>query len=93
MAVCWFTPLKFKKGLKAVAGLVSRSASRKPGCTDHTFREIYRFVPGITKTQFPVPCFKVITKFSHLAFKAGVKQHIVFGGGRCSVTLLPRNDI
>src|SRR2546423_1321580 len=53
---------------------------------DHTFREIYRFLPRITKTQFPVPCFKVITKFSHLAFKAEVKQHIVFDGGRCSVT-------
>src|SRR6476646_10358530 len=53
---------------------------------DHTFGEIYRFIPRITETQFPVPCFKVITKFSHLAFKADVKQHIVFGGGRCSVT-------
>src|SRR6185312_14425503 len=57
------------------------------GRAHHTSREIYRLVPGITEAQFPVPCFEVITKFSHLALKAGIKQHIMLSSGRESVTL------
>ena len=81
-------PIEAQEGIKGRSRVGIQQRFPQARLTDHTLREIYCFVPGITEAQFPVPCFKVITEFSHLAFKAGVKQHIVFGGWRCSVTRL-----
>ena len=36
-------------------------------------------VPGITKTRFPIPVLEVIAKFSQLAAKSGIEQHIIVG--------------
>ena len=34
-------------------------------------------IPGITKTQFPVPSLEIIAKFSHFAAQANIEQIIV----------------
>ncbi len=41
--------------------------------------QILPLVPGITKTQLPVPSLEIIAKFSHLTTQPDVEQRIVVG--------------
>ena len=41
--------------------------------------QILPLVPGITKTQLPVPSLEIIAKFSHLATQPDVEQRIPVG--------------
>src|SRR5207249_11238577 len=39
--------------------------------------QILPFVPGITKTQLPVPSLEIIAKFSHLTLETNIKEIIL----------------
>ena len=39
--------------------------------------QVLSFIPGITKTQLPVPRLEIIAKFSHLAAQTNIEQIIV----------------
>ena len=41
--------------------------------------QILPFVPGITKTQLPVPSLEIIAKFSQFATQANVEQLVPVG--------------
>ena len=45
--------------------------------TDIPGRQILPVVPGITKTQLPIPSLEIIAKFSHFAAQANIEQIIV----------------
>ena len=71
--------VKLRKGLNAVAGFVSRSASRNPGWLTVAYGQILPLVPGVTETRFPVPSLEIITKFAHLTLEPNVKETIPVG--------------
>ncbi len=58
----------------------------QPGLANNVSRLIFFLVPGITETRFPVPCLEVIAKFAHLTAKSDIKENVVKGGRRKSVT-------
>src|SRR6266699_6618089 len=45
----------------------------------HATTDIFFLVPGITKTQFPIPILEVIAKLAHLTAKSGVEEHVSKG--------------
>jgi len=53
---------------------------------DNVLRQIYRLLPRITETRFPVPGFKVIAEFAHLTAQAGIKVVKVLGRRKISET-------
>src|SRR5215831_14435279 len=44
------------------------------------------FVPGITETCFPVPCLKIIAKFSQLTAQSDIEENIIKRHRKKSVT-------
>ena len=48
----------------------------QPRLADFADGQILSFVPGITKTHFPVPSLEIIAKFSHLTTQPNVEQRI-----------------
>src|SRR6266513_926191 len=49
----------------------------QPRLADFADGQILPFVPGITKTQFPVPSLEIIAKFSHLSAQTNIEEIIV----------------
>ena len=45
----------------------------------HATNKGFLLIPGITKTQFPIPSLEVIAKFSQLTAKSDVEQNVVKG--------------
>src|SRR5438477_12033536 len=47
--------------------------------THYATIESFLLVPGITKTQFPIPILEVIAKLAHLTAKSDVEEHVSEG--------------
>src|SRR2546429_2084978 len=41
--------------------------------------QVLTLVASVAEAQFPVPCLEIIAKFSHLALKSDVEEHIPVG--------------
>src|SRR5262245_6486283 len=41
--------------------------------------QLLPFIPGITKTQLPIPCLEIVAKLSHLTAQANIEQIIAVG--------------
>src|ERR1700740_3151061 len=51
----------------------------QPRLADFVDRQILPFVPGITKTQFPIPSLEIIAKLCHLATETDVEELVPVG--------------
>src|SRR6266480_663601 len=75
-----------QEGVKRRGRVRIQESISQPRLADDVSRLNFFIVPGITETRFPVPGLEVIAKFSHLTAKSDIKENVVKGGGRKSIT-------
>ena len=66
-----------QEGIKRCGRIRIQQRFAQARLAHHATRESFLVVPGITKTQFPIPILEVIAKFSHLTAKSGIEQNVV----------------
>ena len=54
----------------------------------HLILNGFLVVPGITKTQLPIPVLEVIAKLAHLTANSGIKQNVAERGLDCSAACI-----
>ena len=73
-----------QEGIKRCSRIGIQQRFAQARLAHHATKEIFLVIPGITKTQFPIPILEVIAKFSHLTAKSGVEQNVVERSLGCS---------
>src|SRR5436190_20114265 len=68
-----------KEGIKRAGRIRIQERVPQSRLADFAYRQILPLVPGITKSQLPVPSLEIIGKFSHLTPKPDVKKTILVG--------------
>src|SRR6266480_822553 len=84
---CIISDSLIQEGVKRRGRIRIHESLSQPGLANNVSRLNFFIVPGITETRFPVPGLEVIAKFAHLTAKSHIKENVVKGGGRISVTL------
>src|SRR6266550_9646921 len=72
--------IKIQKRIKSRSWVCIQKRFPQSRVTDVAGRQILPFIPGITKTQLPIPSLEIIAKFSYFAAQANIEQIIVVSG-------------
>src|SRR4029453_19148526 len=68
---------KIQERIKCRSWIRVQKCFPQSGLADVAHRQLLPLVPGITKTQLPVPSLEIIAKFPHLTTQPDVEQIIV----------------
>src|SRR6266513_2114104 len=77
--LCRVVSIEIQERIKCCSRIRIQKCFPQSGLAGFADGQVLPLVPGITKTQLPVPSLEIIAKFSHLTTQPHVKQRIPVG--------------